>query len=288
MARTLVGFSLLVLFAAIGCGGNSDSTGDDANNSTNGSTTAASNDTDDSSSDESNPNASADTGDDNNSANNETANNPSSGDDTANNETADDNSTSESTTNESSTADRSNNSSDSTGLFSDSNTEADDAADVSDDPIMAIVDKIGNPQLSAAYPQIKKAASAESAGAAELYTEVNLLQSIGFAMLQENNRDDALIAFGASYEKAKEAEERLGAPPQEAFELLANVYYNGACVESLTGNIDEAHTALDKSIALGFNDAELLKTDSDLDALREREGFEADLEKWLKAIEGDE
>ena len=55
--------------------------------------------------------------------------------------------------------------------------------------------------------------------------------------------------------------------------------YNLACVLARQGKLDEAITALDQAVSLGFNNAEHIETDNDLVALREREDFKKLLEK---------
>ena len=50
--------------------------------------------------------------------------------------------------------------------------------------------------------------------------------------------------------------------------------YNAACVYSLFGNKDKAFVWLQKAIAKGFNNASLLKTDPDLNNIREDARFE--------------
>lgn len=49
--------------------------------------------------------------------------------------------------------------------------------------------------------------------------------------------------------------------------------YNIACVHALQGRADEAFTWLDKAVALGFADADLLASDTDLEALRKDPRF---------------
>lgn len=58
--------------------------------------------------------------------------------------------------------------------------------------------------------------------------------------------------------------------------------YNVACVHALQGRPDDAFAWLEKAIAAGFADAELLATDSDLDSLRKDPRF-AKIEAAVKA-----
>ncbi|MFG0305933.1 MAG: TPR end-of-group domain-containing protein, partial [Phycisphaerales bacterium JB040] len=55
---------------------------------------------------------------------------------------------------------------------------------------------------------------------------------------------------------------------------VATAMYNYACLESLSGNGREAMAWLERSIEAGFGQHSLLKSDPDLDGIRDREGFE--------------
>ena len=78
----------------------------------------------------------------------------------------------------------------------------------------------------------------------------------------------SLIALGETA-RAREAfmqQARLGHDPEKAA-------YNIACTYALTGEGDSAMKYLDKAIAGGFHNLELLESDTDLDSLRERDDF---------------
>jgi hypothetical protein len=55
----------------------------------------------------------------------------------------------------------------------------------------------------------------------------------------------------------------------------AVIAYNLACSHALAGEPGEAMRALERALELGFRDANLLATDTDLDALRSDERFVA-------------
>ena len=61
--------------------------------------------------------------------------------------------------------------------------------------------------------------------------------------------------------------------------------YNIACGFSLMGKKDEAITYLKKSVALGFSDLTLFKTDPDLANIREEPGYKEALEELKKNLE---
>jgi tetratricopeptide (TPR) repeat protein len=58
------------------------------------------------------------------------------------------------------------------------------------------------------------------------------------------------------------------------------VWYNLACSYALTGNRDQAFDALNKAIDLGYCDYDWMKTDADLNCLRNDPRFES-LLNWL-------
>lgn len=51
-------------------------------------------------------------------------------------------------------------------------------------------------------------------------------------------------------------------------------WYNLACSQALTGHPDAAMTALDRAVVCGYDDAEWLSADPDLNSLRTRDDFE--------------
>jgi predicted esterase len=55
----------------------------------------------------------------------------------------------------------------------------------------------------------------------------------------------------------------------------AVVWYNLACVRALLGKKNDAMNALEKAVENGFNNAELMTGDTDLDTLRNRDDFKA-------------
>ena len=58
-----------------------------------------------------------------------------------------------------------------------------------------------------------------------------------------------------------------------------NVAYNAACAFARAGNSTQALVWLERAIASGFNDKNLLATDADLEAIRIQPGFADLLEK---------
>ena len=60
-----------------------------------------------------------------------------------------------------------------------------------------------------------------------------------------------------------------------------SVWYNLACSYSLCGKPPEAADALEKAVTLGFDDTELISSDSDLDNLRNEPVFKKLLEKYF-------
>ncbi|OHC00787.1 MAG: hypothetical protein A3G70_03945 [Planctomycetes bacterium RIFCSPLOWO2_12_FULL_39_13] len=61
------------------------------------------------------------------------------------------------------------------------------------------------------------------------------------------------------------------------------VYYNLACSYSLLGSVDKSLESLGKAIDLGYNDVKHLENDSDLDELRDEDGYKKLINK-LKRV----
>lgn len=94
----------------------------------------------------------------------------------------------------------------------------------------------------------------------------------GFRKLTEANPKDARSwhMLGYSLHAGGKLDEALPVHLKAAgFEATAQpATYNVACVHARQGRTDEAFTWLDKAVAIGFADADLLATDTDLESLR--------------------
>ena len=88
---------------------------------------------------------------------------------------------------------------------------------------------------------------------------------------------DALKALGEAYTNAKRYVEALRVDKRLAALLPddATVHYNLACSYALLGLVDQAFEALERAIALGYDDFEHLVNDKDLANLRDDPRFEA-------------
>jgi tetratricopeptide (TPR) repeat protein len=111
----------------------------------------------------------------------------------------------------------------------------------------------------------------------------------GFRKLTEANPKDAQAwhMLGYSLHAGGKLDEALAAhlKAAEFKATAAPATYNVACVHALQGHSDEAFTWLDKAVALGFADADLLANDSDLASLRTDQRF-AKLAQTLSAKAG--
>ncbi|MEQ8764577.1 MAG: tetratricopeptide repeat protein [Planctomycetota bacterium] len=90
---------------------------------------------------------------------------------------------------------------------------------------------------------------------------------LGYSLIVLGRLEEALHAF--------EKQLSLGVLPPVAS-------YNCACSHSRLGNLDEAFRYLNQAVAFGFNDANLARSDSDLDALRSDERMRSVLERLTK------
>lgn len=82
------------------------------------------------------------------------------------------------------------------------------------------------------------------------------------------------------YEKGLEVDLRLEKlRPEDSL-----VYYNLACSYSLMGMLSESLDALEKAVDLGYDDLEHLAGDSDLDGVKDEDGYKALIFKLKKSL----
>ncbi len=62
------------------------------------------------------------------------------------------------------------------------------------------------------------------------------------------------------------------------------VHYNLACSYSLMGMLSESLGALEKAVDLGYDDLEHLKSDSDLDGVKDEDGYKVLIFKLKKSL----
>jgi len=61
------------------------------------------------------------------------------------------------------------------------------------------------------------------------------------------------------------------------------VHYNLTCSFSLLGRLEESLESLEKAVGLGYDDLEHLENDSDLDSLRDEDGYNVLINKLKKS-----
>lgn len=88
---------------------------------------------------------------------------------------------------------------------------------------------------------------------------------------------EALQILGDAYTKTGRWEKGLQVDQRLARLCPDNplVFYNLACSYAMLGKLDEAFAALNKAVKLGYNDAQWLSQDPDLEKLRQDARFEA-------------
>ncbi|HRF02562.1 MAG TPA: redoxin domain-containing protein [Pirellulaceae bacterium] len=154
------------------------------------------------------------------------------------------------------------------------------------DPLVAALGRLAEPQVAANYPAVRSAAEAAGFKGDAGYQQVLFLQAAGMMALQSGSTDDAYLIFGEAYRSAVKVDENeTGEAPEPYRPLLANTYYNGACALAIDGDAAAAATALEKAIALGFDDFDQLKQDGDLASVRALPDFGAKLDGWIAAAE---
>lgn len=106
-----------------------------------------------------------------------------------------------------------------------------------------------------------------------------VLNMIGGSLTSQGDKEQAHEAFLLALGHARAA---AAAPRvlEDAGEMLAEFYYNGACAQALAGQLDDAKATLQEAVDMGFDDLDLLRTDEDLAALRALPDFDQQLAAW--------
>jgi len=113
---------------------------------------------------------------------------------------------------------------------------------------------------------------------------MELLQRVGFEFTK-TDKQKAYDAFLASAQVAESVvTEHADAVPEPVRPLIGNVFYNQACALAMRGKAADALSSLEKSIEWGFQEFELVKTDTDLNSVRALPEFAGKLEAWQAKI----
>ena len=111
-------------------------------------------------------------------------------------------------------------------------------------------------------------------------------QGAAIQTLQTKGDKAAGPLFIAGAAVARELQKRFQPLNAEEQSLVSQSLYNGACFKAKDGKLDEAQTLLAESVSAGFDDLNLLDTDTDLDPLREQPTFKtwrSEVDAALKA-----
>lgn len=135
-------------------------------------------------------------------------------------------------------------------------------------------------RLADAYPMFVRSANAGDANGTVNLAVVS--QQIGATLARQDQPTEA-YAFYVQAGEAMRAGLQAGVVevPQQ---LVVQIYYHEACAHSRTGNVEESLVAIEAAIDQGFTNLELLKSDEDLQSVREQPGFEQQLESWQGLI----
>ncbi len=106
---------------------------------------------------------------------------------------------------------------------------------------------------------------------------INVIGQLGMMQAQAGNLPLAHTGFIKATALLEKAVEGNVIIPQQ---LMAVVYYNGACATAQQKKPEDAMTLLEKAIAAGYSDMEQMKDDSDLEAVRALPGFSEKLAAW--------
>jgi tetratricopeptide (TPR) repeat protein len=118
----------------------------------------------------------------------------------------------------------------------------------------------------------------------DLDTKIEFIEGL---VRRDPNYVDALQILGDHYTQRGRINEGLKVDQRLASLEPANplVFYNLACSYSLAGEIDQAASALEKSLELGYRDFDWLARDPDLKTLRVHEAFK-DLKAKIRQLKG--
>lgn len=118
----------------------------------------------------------------------------------------------------------------------------------------------------------------------DLDTKIEFIEGL---VRRDPNYVDALQILGDHYTQRGRINEGLKVDQRLAHLEPANplVFYNLACSYSLAGEIDQAASALEKSLELGYRDFDWLARDPDLKSLRAHEAFK-ELKAKIRQLKG--
>jgi thiol-disulfide isomerase/thioredoxin len=160
-----------------------------------------------------------------------------------------------------------------------------DAAPAPKLPYEDLVSAAGNRQLDNLYRQTETGLSTDPSNPQLRLQRVFILNNAAMRLIGQGDRDRGLQASRAAFEQVQSVLPELPQPlPEGLGGLLAMVFYNGACVQSLDGKAEDALGTLQKALDFGFDDLNMLRDDADLAAVRALPGYDQHLETWANTI----
>ncbi len=150
------------------------------------------------------------------------------------------------------------------------------------DALAEVVERIATPHQIEIYRGLLGKLAADAHDVEARLQMVRFLQTIGLAYLRDDDRPRARYVFQISFETALPLPPTLPETRPDDADLLATVYYNGACVLAQNGDISASIQALDRAFEAGFTDFLMLDEDADLAAVRSAESFAARYQHWKK------
>jgi hypothetical protein len=146
-----------------------------------------------------------------------------------------------------------------------------------------LIDGISNPILIGVFTISRQEAKDNPKDARRQLAYVESLQAVAREWVREGDLETAYSAFGAAGAAARRFLATKVPVPDMADKLLANVFYNEACVRCRNGDVTSALSSLDDAFRWGFSDLKLLESDEDLAQVRASPEFEQRLKQWTKA-----
>jgi thiol-disulfide isomerase/thioredoxin len=135
-----------------------------------------------------------------------------------------------------------------------------------------------NSRIAEVYPGLVRAAQAGESGSLATLAEVS--QQIALQAASRGDEEPAYAFFGQAG-KALRAAIEAGAQGLDE-NRINSVFYNEACALAHAGSVDAAFAAVSDAVDHGFNNFDMLESDTDMASVRESADYESKLAEWKR------
>lgn len=150
-------------------------------------------------------------------------------------------------------------------------------------PHESLVAAAGNSRLTQAYRACEETLRQTPEDEVQQLQRAYLVFAAGEMLAGQSKDQRAMTAFRTAFDLARQLVDNVSELSSEFHEPLAEIYYNGARVAAVDGNVDVAKSALQQAVTWGYSDMEALRTEPDLASVRALPEFDAELESWREA-----